>query len=41
MEMIAGAAIVCLAAAIAIWANDHLPYDANEEKMLLEIPSRD
>jgi hypothetical protein len=40
MDMIAGAAIVCLAAVIAIWANDRLPYDANEEK-LLEIPTHD
>jgi hypothetical protein len=40
MELITGAAIVCVAAAIAIWANDHLPHNDNDE-LFLEIPTHD
>lgn len=38
MEMLAGAAIICLAAAIAIWANDRLPHNESEDQ-LLELPA--
>jgi hypothetical protein len=40
MEMIAGAALVCLAATLTIWVNDRLPPDPNEDK-LLDIPSHE
>jgi hypothetical protein len=40
MDMVAGAAIVCLAAAIAIWANDHLPFKDSDDK-LFEVPSHE
>ncbi len=37
MELITGAAIVCVAATIALWANDYLPHNEAEDR-LLEIP---
>ena len=40
MEMIAGAAIVCVAATIAIWANDFLPHNDKDE-LLLEVPAQE
>jgi hypothetical protein len=40
MEIFTGAAIICLAATVAIWANDHLPFkDADDQLLFDNIPS--
>jgi hypothetical protein len=40
MEIITGAAIICVAASVAIWANDNLPHN-DKDDLLLDIPPTD
>jgi hypothetical protein len=40
MEIVAGAALICVAATVAIWANDHLPH-SDADDLLLEAPAHE